>query len=161
MKKEKITINTNDFEFFFDDRLNMWRILENENIIRGYTLDIEIDLKNQNDEFELPQISLFLEYLHSNKEIMLENVNRAKVVLLALFQIIYKDTFDKEILDNIDFNFVGIDFKGYSQNHQGKFDYDFQFFPFYKNDPHKDIGTFLWKAFFRDRILLGVYSDIQ
>lgn len=92
---------------------------------------------------------------------MYKNISDAKEVLLALFKTIYKNTFDDEILENIDFNFVGIDFKGFSQNYQDKFNYDFQFFPFYKKDQYKDIGAFLWKAFFRDRLLLGVYSDTQ
>lgn len=161
MIKEIIAVNSNDFEIFFDERLNMWRIIESKDIITNYTLDIEIDLKNLNGEFEISQIAPFLEYIQSNKEIMYKNISDAKEVLLALFKTIYKNTFDDEILENIDFNFVGIDFKGFSQNYQDKFNYDFQFFPFYKKDQYKDIGAFLWKAFFRDRLLLGVYSDTQ
>jgi len=161
MRKEKIIINNTDFEFFFDERLNMWRIIENSSIIEGYTIDIEIDLKNQEESFEIVQISLFVEYLKSNREIICLNVNDAKVVLLGLFQTLYKNTFDQEVLNNIDFNFVGIDYKGYSKTYPGKFKYDFQFYPFYKKDQYRDIGAFLWRAFFRDRLLLGVYSDTQ
>ena len=159
MQKENFLVNNIEFEFFFDERLNMWRIIENENIISGYKLDIEVDLKNLDEKFEIFQISSFLEYIQLNNEAITKNINNAKIVLQSLFQTVYNDTFENEILDNIDFNFVGIDYKGYSQNYQSKFDYDFQFFPFYKNDKYKDIGSFLWKAFFRDRVLLGVYSD--
>lgn len=161
MKKESIKVTNREFEFFLDERLNMWRIIENPNIIDGYTVDIEIDLKNQEESFDITQISPFIDYVMINKELIYRNVNDAKVVLLGLFQTLYKNTFDQEILDNIDFNFVGIDYKGYSKTYPEKFKYDFQFFPFYKKDQLKDIGAFLWKAFFRDRLLLGVYSDTQ
>lgn len=161
MKKEKIIVNNSDFEFFFDERLNMWRIIENPNIIEGYTLDIEIDLKNQEESFDITQISSFVEYIKSNQEIIYQNINDAKFVLLSFFQTLYRNTFDKEVLNNIDFNFVGIDYKGHSKTYPEKFRYDFQLYPFYKNDQYKDIGAFLWKAFFRDRFLLGVYADTQ
>ncbi|HRG53183.1 MAG TPA: hypothetical protein PLL00_10135 [Bacteroidia bacterium] len=160
--KKRITVNSIDFEFFFDERLNMWRILENKNVLDGFTLDIEIDLKNfKQKDFEMAQIQSFLEYLHKNKSIIDRNLEDAKKVLLSFFQKLYANVFDKDVLENIDFNFVGIDFKGYSGNYNNMFEYDFQFFPYYIKDTDKDIGTFLWKAMFRNGLLLGVYSDTQ
>lgn len=161
MRKEIVTVNNVEFEFFFDERLNMWRTIENSNIIDGYHIDIEIDLKNQKESFYITEIISFMEYLKSNAEIVNRNVNDSKIVLRSLFQTLYKNIFSQEVLDNIDFNFVGIDYKGYSENYPEKFEYDLQFFPFYKKDQYRDIGAFLWKAFFRDKLLLGVYSDTQ
>ena len=103
--KKRITVNSIDFEFFFDERLNMWRILENKNVLDGFTLDIEIDLENfKQKDFEMAQIQSFLEYLHKNKSIIDRNLEDAKKVLLSFFQKLYGNVFDKEVLENIDFN---------------------------------------------------------
>ena len=160
MKKHKIIIYNIEYEFYFDERLEMWRINENKNIHKGFILDIEIVLKNFNSEINmLIELESFLKYIIDNSKIVEKNINDARKVLLALFITIYEKTYSEEVLNKIEFNFVGIDFKGHCTLYKSKYKFDFQFFPRYNKDPNKDIGSFLWKALFRDQLLLGVYSD--
>jgi len=63
--------------------------------------------------------------------------------------------------DHIEFKLTGIDYHGSCKvvNMENCFVYDLFFFPFYKKGPLRDIGSFVWRANFRDTLLLGVYCD--
>ena len=37
--------------------------------------------------------------------------------------------------------------------------YDYFLFPKFVDDPYHDVGSYTWKANFRDTLLLGVYCD--
>jgi hypothetical protein len=160
MKKE-IIVNKNSFEFFFDENVNMWRLIENPNLIHNISIDIEIDLVNVGSEINWSDVQKFIEFLHENSIFMDECLNDSSSLLHSLFSSIYKKTYDNDFLKNITFTLSGIDFKGYSKNINlsNRFEYDYFFFPIDSKNPSNDIGSFVWRANFRDKLLLGVYCD--
>ena len=66
MEKKKIVTNNTEYEFFYDESLNMWRILENPNFIEGYSIDMEIELTNFVGGVDWQKIVGFIELLQNN-----------------------------------------------------------------------------------------------
>lgn len=161
MEKKKIVTNNTEYEFFYDENLNMWRILENPNFIEGYSVDMEIELTNFVGGIDWQKTVGFIELLRNNNSLLIERITDAKIVLKSLFATINKKSYDADFLNYIEFNLSGIDFKGNCKivNLEQQFEYDYFFFPQYTKDPYRDIGSFVWRANFRDMILLGVYCD--
>ena len=161
MEKKSIKINNIEFEFFYDEHLNMWRIIENPNLIDGQNIDIEIDLANFKNSLDWLDITKFIESIKNNNTLFVERVGDAKEVLKSLFKSINKKVYEYDFYEHLEFNLAGIDFKGYCKNINlsDKFEYDYFFFPQYTKDPYRDIGSFVWRANFRDTLLLGVYCD--
>ncbi|CAM3139365.1 hypothetical protein [Flavobacterium frigoris] len=161
MEIKKLTIKECEYSFIYDENQNMWRALENSNLIDGQTIDMEIDLANFNDSFDWQDVEKFIESLKNNNLLYLKRIEDAKAVLKTLFKVINKNGYDKEFFDYLDFNLSGIDFKGYCSNVnlKDKFEYDYFFFPQYSKDPYRDIGSFVWRSNFRDALLLGVSCD--
>lgn len=159
MERRSIVRNGKSFEFFFDDHLNMWRLIESQFLINGYNIDLEIDLKKINHQLSWKEIEDFIDYLSLNKKVF-ENIADAEKLLNVYFSIINK-TYDVDFLKNVVFILSGIDYKGYCSNVNllDKFEYDLLFFPQYSKDPLRDIGSFVWRASFRDTLLLGVSCD--
>lgn len=139
----------------------MWRVIESDRLLGDTPIDLEIDLKHFKSELQWNDVEEFLLFLSNNYERLLGLTEDAKIVLLALFQRIYRDTYSKEELGNVHFNLTGIDFKGHCQNINlaDEFDFDLFFFPYFTDDVHRDIGSFVWRANFRNGLLLGVYCD--
>lgn len=161
MEKKRIIANNTEYEFFYDESLNMWRILENSNFIEGYSLDMEIELTNFVGGIDWGKTAGFIELLQSNNSLLIERIADAKKVLKSLFETINKKSYDADFFNYIEFNMSGIDFKGNCNivNLEQQFEYDFFFFPQYTKEPYRDIGSFVWSANFRDMLLLGVYCD--
>jgi hypothetical protein len=161
MEMKIIEVNNVEYEFFFDEDLNMWRITDNPNFIEGFSIDMEIELSNFVGGIEWQKTVKFIELLRTNNPLFIERVNDAKIVLKSLFATINKKTYDVNFLNHIEFYLSGIDFKGTCKiaNLEEKFEYDCFFFPQYATDPYHDIGSFVWRANFRDTLLLGVYCD--
>ncbi len=134
---------------------------KNPYILENTLIDFEIDLIHFDNGVIWNDVEKFIELIKRDVNKTLENIDDAKSVLLILFQKIYANTFPSEVLQNIDFIISGIDFKGCCKNInlQDKFEYDYFFFPCYINDKSKDIGSFVWRASFRDKLLLGVFCE--
>jgi hypothetical protein len=161
MQKKKLNIKGNEYDFFYDNSINMWRVIENSNFIDGQTIDLEIDLVNFNNQLNWQEVEKFIESIKNNNALHSERIKDAKEVLKTLFKTINKAGYDNDFFEYIEFNLSGIDFKGYSKNVNlgDKFEFDYFFFPQYSKDPYRDIGSFVWRANFRDTLLLGVYCD--
>lgn len=161
MEKKKIIIDNVEFEFFFDENSNMWRIIETPNLLIDNIIDIEIDLDNFVNTLDWQEVGGFIKSIKNNNLLYLERIEDAKMVLKAFFKSIYKNGFDKDFYEHIEFYLSGIDFKGYCKNVNlsDKFEFDYFFFPQYSKDPYRDIGSFVWRAHFRDTLLLGVFCD--
>jgi hypothetical protein len=163
MKEEikHITVNGIKYEFWFDERLNMWRILENRSLVDYYAIDVEIDLAHSGGIIDWDQIADFIEFITSSRQIVNDNITGAQFVLGSLFKTIYKGAFDDNFFNDVVFNLSGIDYKGLCKNINLKnsFEYDFFFFPQFKKNINEDISTYVWRANFRDTLLLGVYCD--
>jgi hypothetical protein len=161
MENKKLNIQGVEYDFFYDEHLNMWRVIENPNFFDGQFIDMEIDLANINNSFDWQEVEKFIVSIKNNNSFCLERMEDAKEVLKSLFKSINKGVYDKGFFEHIEFNLSGIDFKGYCKNVNlgDKFEYDYFFFPRYSKDPYKDIGSFVWRANFRDTLLLGVYCD--
>jgi hypothetical protein len=161
MEKKVIVVNDIRYEFFFDENLNMWRIIENPNLINNLEIDLEIDLENLNGIIDWSHVIKFIEFILNNKSKLIERIEDAKNVLLALFKSINKDIYDDDFFNQIEFNLSGIDYKASCKivNMEDRFEYDYFFFPQNTKDPYRDIGSFVWRANFRDTLLLGVYCD--
>lgn len=161
MENKKLNIQGVEYNFFYDEHLNMWRVIESPNFFDGQSIDMEIDLANINNSFDWQEVEKFIVSIKNNNSLCLERIEDAKAVLKTLFKTINKNGYDKDFFDYIEFNLSGIDFKGYCKNVNlgDKFEYDYFFFPQYSKDPYKDIGSFVWRANFRDALLLGVYCD--
>ncbi len=144
--KKIVIINTRNFEFFFDERLNMWRLIENSLIIENEVVDLEINLSILDSDLDWTDIENFLKSFRLDKHIVSKNINDAKSVLKHLFSIINKDAFSNDFLDEIDFKLVGIDYKGKSNNVnlKNEFVYDFFFFPYNIKNNYADVGSFVW-----------------
>jgi len=160
MKKE-IILNGIPYVFYFSEELNLWRVIESDKIISSHTIDLEIDLNNLKKNIDWNEIDSFISFLKSHNEKIIENIKDAEEVLLNLFKIIYKKSFTKEIKSNISFRLSGIDYKSYCRiiNMEKDFEYDFFFFPYNSKNEYQDIGSFVWRANFRNLLLLGVYCD--
>ena len=161
MEKKTLNIKGFEYEFFYDEQINTWRIIESQSIIDGYILDIEINLTNYNAVFNWQEIEKFIESLKNNNSLYVERIADAKEVLKSLFKSINKKVYDNDFFNYFEFNISGIDFKGYCNNINlnDKFEYDCFFFTQYTKEPYRDIGSFVWRANFRDTLLLGVYCD--
>lgn len=159
MKKITIFKNDNSFEFFFDENLNMWRLIENQNLIPGYFIDLEIDLKFFSNNLSWNEVEEFFDFLFFKMNSH-NNIKDSQQLLFSQFCIINK-SYDEALLKNIVFNISGINFKGYSKNVNllDKFEYDLFFYPQNIENPYQDIGSYVWKANFRENLLLGVYCD--
>jgi hypothetical protein len=159
--KKAIIVNGNNFEFGYDENLRIWRILESPHIIDGLTIDVEIDMANVGDGMDWSQVVKFLDFLQNNKAKIVERIEDAKRVLVMLFRTINKDVYDHEFMRHLKFNVAGIDYKGLCKlaNMENYFEYDYFFFPQYELDRYRDIGSFIWRATFRDTLLLGVSCD--
>jgi hypothetical protein len=161
MEKKKLNIKGSEYDFFYDERINMWRVIENSNFIEGQAIDLEIDLTNFTNQLDWKEVESFIESMRNNNLLCSESVEDAKEVLKSLFKSINKRVYDKDFFEYIEFNLSGIDFKGRCKNVNlgDKFEYDYFFFPQYTKEPYRDIGSFVWRANFRDTLLLGVYCD--
>lgn len=156
-----ITVNDISYEFRFDERLNMWRMLENNSLVANCSIDLEIDLAHSGGIIDWGQISDFIEFLRSSREIINDNITGAQFVLGALFKAINKGAYEDDFFNDVVFGLSGIDYKGLSKNINLKnsFEYDLFFFPQYTKNIYEDIGSYVWRANFRDALLLGVYCD--
>lgn len=161
MEKKNITVNNTEFSFFYDENLNMWRIIESPNFIEGYSIDMEIDMENLTNPMNWKELERFIESMNNNNSLYKERVFDAQQVLKSLYKSINKNVYGNDFFDHIEFNLSGIDYKGNCKivNLEDRFIYDYFFFPQYTKDPYRDIGSFVWRANFRDTLLLGVYCD--
>jgi hypothetical protein len=161
MEKKKLNIKGIEYDFFYDESLKMWRVIESPNFIDGESIDMEIDLKNFDNILEWEDVEKFIKSIKNNNSIYIERIEDAKKVLKTLFKSINKDGYDNDFYEHVEFNLSGIDFKGFCKNVNliDKFEYDYFFFPSYSKDPYRDIGSFVWRANFRDTLLLGVFCD--
>jgi len=161
MKKKQIIVNGIEYDFLYDENLNMWRIIENPNFIEGNSIDMEIDLSNFANHLDWQEVGNFIESMKNNNPLYIERIDDAKQVLKALFQSINKKGYDSDFFNYIEFNLSGIDYKGNCKivNMKYHFEYDYFFFPQYTKEPYRDIGSFVWRANFRDTLLLGVFCD--
>ena len=159
MERKNIIRDSKSFEFFLDENLNMWRLLESPFLITDRSIDLEIDLRNIKGDLSWKEIEDFIDYLSLSKKVT-DNITDAQRLLHTYFSVINK-TYDIDFLKDIVFNLSGIDYKGYCNNVNlsDKFEYDLFFFPQYAKDIHRDVGSFVWRANFRDTLLLGVYCD--
>lgn len=98
MEKKIITVKEREFEFFFDENSNMWRIIETPHIIQNHSIDIEVDLKNLDGEMDWNLTELFIGFIKDNILVISEGIGDAKRVLLSLFESIYKKTYEKDFL---------------------------------------------------------------
>jgi hypothetical protein len=107
------------------------------------------------------ELAAFIESMKRNSLLYKERINDAKQVLKSLFKSINKKAYDVDFFERIEFNLSGIDYKGKCKivNLEDRFMYDCFFFPQYTKDPQRDIGSFVWRANFRDTLLLGVYCE--
>lgn len=160
MKKE-LFINDITYDFFFDEGNNMWRLIDNKNLIDGNSVDLEIDLGNLAEGIKWDEIEKFIKFISSDKAKVFQNIRDARTVLQSFYRVINKDVYDHRFFDNIHFNITGIDYKGHPKNVNliNSFEYDYFFFPQYTKDIYRDIGSFVWRVNFRDNLLLGVYCD--
>lgn len=161
MERKKLNIKGIEYDFFYDEHNNMWRVIDNPNIIDGQSIDLEIDLVNFENQIDWEEVSKFIESVKNNNPLYSERIKDAKKVLNTLFNTINKEVYKDDFFEHIEFKLSGIDFKGYSKNInlRVKFEFDYFFFPQYLKDPYRDIGSFVWRANFRDTLLLGVYCD--
>ena len=161
MEKKKLNIKGIEYDFFYDENLNMWRVVEDSNFIEGQYIDLEIDLTNFNNQLDWQDVEEFIGTMKSNNPLYIERIEDAKTVLKSLFKTVNKGLYDENFHEYIEFNLSGIDFKGRCENVNlnNKFEYDYFFFPQYSKEPYKDIGSFVWRANFRDTLLLGVFCD--
>ena len=139
----------------------MWRVIESPDFIDGQSIDLEIDLSNFANTLDWQEVEKFIGSIKNNNSLYIESIEDAKAVLKTLFKTINKKGYDKDFYEHIEFNLSGIDFKGLWKNINlnDKFEYDYFFFPQYSKDPYQDIGSYVWRANFRDTLLLGVYCD--
>lgn len=161
MKKKKIIANNFEFEFFFDENLEMWRIIETPNIILNNNIDIEIDLSKIGKNIDWEVVIKFIEFIKTNNILFNERIEDAQTLLKSFFTIVNKNIYSETFLEDIEFRISGIDFLGFSNqiNLKNNFVFDLFFFPIYRKDEYQDIGVFTWRANFRDLLLLGVFCD--
>ena len=154
MKKE-IIVNKTKFDFFLFEEFNIWRCLDNKNIIHGFDIDMEIECEN----FDRTDIENFIRFLNENLSLKTKNINSSKQVLIAYFNEVYKE--NQIIHEEIDFKLVSIVYKGYCKNVnlRNQFEYDFIFYPLIIDKPNEDLGNYNWHSNMRNNIFLGVYCD--
>ena len=159
--KKSIIINGLNFEYFFDERVNSWRMIDSPDLIRGHTIDVEINLANFNEGLNWGDLEKFIKFILDNQSKHFQSIEDAKYVLHSFFKVVNKNSYDPDFFKAIDFNLSGIDYKGHSKNITlaDSIEFDYFFFPVYTKDIYRDIGSFVWRANFRDNILLGVYCD--
>lgn len=160
MEKKQIKVGDFEYDFSYDKSLNMWRVIESSDVIEGHSIDIEIDLGNFTTPMDWTKVEKFIELVRNNNKLYIERISDAKQVLKTLFQSINKN-YSQEFIEQIEFILSGIDFKGNCKivNLEDRFIYDYFFFPVYTKEPYRDIGSFVWRANFRDSLLLGVYCN--
>ena len=161
MKIKRLIITGNQYDFFYDEHITMWRVVESPNFIEGQVIDFEIDLLNFTNQLDWNEVESFIALLKKNNSWYRDRIEDAKEVLKSLYKAINKGGYDKDFFEHVEFNLSGIDFKGRCKNINlsHTFEYDYFFFPQYSKDPYRDIGSFVWRANFRDNLLLGVYCD--
>jgi hypothetical protein len=158
MKKE-IIIQGINYEFWFDEELNMWRIRGNNSLIDSHTIDLEIDLANLGGTIDWIEIADFISSILGNRSAVNENIKNAQLVLWSYYKTIHKKAFDEEFFQDVAFDLTGIDYKGKKAN-TDSFMYDYFFFPQYLKDIYRDIGSVPYRANFRGQLFLGIYCDI-
>ncbi len=154
MKKE-IIIKQNKFDFYLFEEFNIWRCLENRNLIQGFELDLEIE----DEKFEWLDIEKFISFLGENLELKMNNIHSSKKVLKNYFNEVFKES--QITSEFIEFKLVSIIYKGYCKNINlsNQFEYDLIFYPERNNSPTEDFGSHNWHSNFRNNIFLGVYCD--
>lgn len=153
--KKQVIVKGDTFEFFLFEEFNIWRCLENKNLIQGFELDLEIEVEN----FEWEDIEKFISFLTENLALKMKNIHSSKKVLITYFSEVYKET--QMTFEDIDFKLVSIVYKGYCKNINlsNQFEYDLIFYPERVNNPNEDFGSQNWHSNFRNNIFLGVYCD--
>ena len=159
---KKVFVNNIAYTFKYLEDLNVWIINENENLLSGYTIDLEIDLNSLGKPIDWNEINDFISYLRRrNDKVIADIVKKSNIALKGLFNGVYVDSLTKEIRSNIHFKLSGIDYKGAIKSRLGnKYEYDLFFFPYNTEDKHMDIGTFAWRVKMKSNILYGVTCDI-
>jgi len=95
MENKTITVNNNEFNFLFDENLNMWRVIESSNLIGGNVIDLEIDLKNVDNILDWNSVIKFIQLLNNCSNILNERVQDASSVLNSLFKSINRKAYEE------------------------------------------------------------------
>jgi hypothetical protein len=157
--KKNIVFRGKNYDFFWDDNTQIWRLINCENVLSGYVLDVEIELSNFSESVDWRDVEKLFSFFNQNSVLVNQRIMEAQGLLKHFFEIVYKDSIDAQTLFNIDFSLSGIDFKGRCKIDKDKYLFDMFFFPKNSVDIHEDIGAFAWRVHFRDALLLGVYCD--
>ncbi len=146
------------FDFFLFEEFQTWRCYENNDLIKGVTLDLEIDL-NIVSEFNWDDVADFILFLRHTQEVKQKNISSSKVVLKSYYNELFKGMYPA--LDKVSFTLSSVNYKGHCKNVnlRSEFEYDFVFFPEQLDNPHFDSGSFNWISLLRDNLFLGVYCD--
>ena len=91
MEKKQIKVKNIEYDFFYDENLNMWRIIESPNFIEGHYIDMEIDLGNFTSGLDWLEVEKFIETMKNNNSLYVDRINDSKQVLKALFHSINKN----------------------------------------------------------------------
>jgi len=160
--KKKLIVNNTNYTFLYTEDANLWVIAESTNLLSGYKIDLEIDLKLLGKDINWNEVSDFIFYLQrrtdkTNKDV----ITKSNIALKGLFNSIYIDSFTEQVKSNIEFKLSGINYKKTISTRLGnKYEYDLFFFPYNAKDKHMDIGTFTWNVKMRGNVLYGVNCDI-
>lgn len=161
MNKE-LFVNNIVYTFFYTEDLNLWRLIEDNNLLSGYKIDLEVDLNSLEKSINWDEINDFISYLQRrNDKINNDIIEKSSIALKGLFNSIYTNSLTKEVKSNIEFELSGIDYKKTIKSRfDNEYEYDLFFFPYNTIDRNMDVGSFVWRVKIRGNILYGVNCDI-
>ena len=93
MMIKKLVVNNNEFEFFFDEELNMWRLIDTMSIIYNEKIDLEINLGNIEGNIDWNEINEFIVFFLDKQSLVNHRIREAKNVLVSLFKEIFKGAY--------------------------------------------------------------------
>lgn len=157
---QELVVKGNSYVFVFEERVNMWRSLDNEWLIDQYSITIEIKVTDLATGVNWDDVGEFLDQLAGNRQRINENIRDAQTVLGTYFNIVNKEYYNSDFLNEIIFTPTAINYKGRHPYEQSSFLYDYFFFPHYAKNIYEDIGAIPYMAYFKDFMFLGIYCDM-
>ncbi len=158
MKKE-IYINNTRFDFLYPEGLSLWKLVENEQLVLGQIMDLEMYSDKLGKNIDRNNVRAFVTFLQRNKVTFTKILHESSIALKGLFNAINQHSFTSETKSNISFKLSDIDYKGCSEIINQENEFDLIFFPFNIQNKFMDIGGFVWRAIYRRNNLLGVFCD--
>jgi hypothetical protein len=75
--KKNIVFRGKNYDFFWDDNTQIWRLINCENVLSGYVLDVEIELSNFSESVDWRDVEKLFSFFNQNSVLVNQRIMEA------------------------------------------------------------------------------------